>query len=351
MLHFKKELSRHVVKLQELSNSGDPHAQKRLKNVRTKLAQLDKIVPYLGKYISVNRQAEMQTIAVLKESCTVELQKLSQGKTVSKSTSESISEQASTQVDGNLVSLPVPHEQPAKENMTAQGIPPPENPYASLSELRKDTSNTVKLRTNYAELDFHKIRGSENIRPPSVKYSEVRIDSMGIGRVLPDQTPAKSDVVAKLLSEAAKEPMTPEIDSAAVEYDSSLHDVTITPENVTDSLEVAVDGQAHSATPATTNRQDELISADHTSDILQQDLSPPPPPKRVDSISADRSKNKSPPPVSRKPASRQSLTSNQQTKDMDQADDSQMISGNEKVTSSTPLQGVPSVMQRIKVYY
>jgi len=76
LLHFKRELSRLTVKLQEMASTGDKHAEKRLKAVRVKLQQTEKIIPYIGKYIMVNRQAEIQTVAILKETCTVDLHKL-----------------------------------------------------------------------------------------------------------------------------------------------------------------------------------------------------------------------------------------------------------------------------------
>lgn len=197
LLHFKKELSRHVVKIQELCNSGDPHALKRLKSIRTKLLQLDKIVPYLGKYISVNRQAEMQTIAVLKESCTVEVQKLSQS--VGKPMESKVGNSSLDHCDSAKPSL-----SPVLPSQIG------ESPYASLTEVKQEA---VKLRSNYAELDFQKIRSSESLRPPSVKYSEVRIDSFGIGRIakLHDITPGDDD---------------------SVECCSSQHDATLTPENM-----------------------------------------------------------------------------------------------------------------------
>ena len=81
LMHFKRELSQTTGKLQELADKGDEHAIKRLKSVRVKLQQIDKILPYIGKYIMVNRQAEIQTVAILKESCTVNLQRLKGGAT------------------------------------------------------------------------------------------------------------------------------------------------------------------------------------------------------------------------------------------------------------------------------
>lgn len=79
LIHFKKELSRHLTKLQQLSNEGNPQATRRVKEVRTKLTQVNKILPYLSKYVAVNRQAEIQTVAVLKERCNVELTEWQKG--------------------------------------------------------------------------------------------------------------------------------------------------------------------------------------------------------------------------------------------------------------------------------
>lgn len=76
LLHFKRELSHLTSKLQEMADKGDEHAMKRLKNLHIKLQQIEKIIPYIGKYIMVNRQAEIQTVAILKESCAVEIQRL-----------------------------------------------------------------------------------------------------------------------------------------------------------------------------------------------------------------------------------------------------------------------------------
>ena len=249
LLHFKKELSRHVVKLQALSSSGDPHAQKRLKNIRTKLAQLDKIVPYLGKYITVNRQAEMQTIAVLKESCTVELQKLSQVKPIQKSKPihETDSSKSSDFPD-STIPVPLPPSVLPSHELSCD-----ENPYASLSEVRQEPSSTgIKFHSNYAELDFQKIRCSENMRPPSVKYSEVQIDALGIGRVPPP-------VVSPLTTTQSDE--------------SLIHDTTLTHENAN----LLVTADVANTSDLTTSQSENLSPFDH-------EVSPPSPPLRVDSI-------------------------------------------------------------------
>lgn len=322
------------MKLQELSNSGDPHAQKRLKNVRTKLAQLDKIVPYLGKYISVNRQAELQTIAVLKESCTMELQKFSQSSSTSSTTklelgTMSVSDNASASdaVDSNAKSSSC-EELPQVMQLCD------ENPYASLSEV-KNEGPTIKLRSNYAELDFQKIRSTDNIRPPSVQYSEVRIDSSGLGRVVCDDVSSK-DVGISLPTAAVQEHLS--VMDDCVEQDSSVHDTTLTPENAVTFLKDSFDKATDSGRMELSTSKDQAT----TSGLMSsRNLSPPPaPPQRIDSIAAEKPKTRSPPPVSKKPTSRQLVTSEPCTSTSD---------NNQRILESDALTGMPSVMDRIKV--
>ena len=106
LIHFKKELSRHLTKLQQLANEGNPPAAKRVKEVRTKLLQVNKILPYLNKYIAVNRQAELQTVAVLKERCNVELLELQKGGSRPSSAKKSASSPSKTQASsGSSVSV------------------------------------------------------------------------------------------------------------------------------------------------------------------------------------------------------------------------------------------------------
>lgn len=303
LLHFKKELSRHVVKLQELSHSGDPHAAKRLKSIRTKLIQLDKIVPYLGKYISVNRQAEMQTIAVLKESCTVELQKLSQSMKdkpthiIAESTLSSHSDYS----DSAVPSLsPSQFDPPDKQ--------PDENPYASLTEIKQQANNsTVKLRSNYAELDFQKIHATESLRPVSVKYSEVRIDSLGIGRI-------ENNEVEVNIQPSASPPME------IAECDTSC----LGTENVSLATNI-------------TDHEFQTITEQEQSSTLKR----------------------SPPPVAKKPISpvhklSQHSSFNQETIPgfdtvIDQNTEIQRVVSSTGHNVVLPLQGIPSVMDRIKV--
>lgn len=177
LLHFKKELSRHITKLNELSSDGNEHARKRLREVKLKIAQIDKVVPYLEKYVSVNRQAELQTISVLKESCTMELRQhgnvpspvgfKADSRIVRKTSTVTTSEVNVTPTEGtpNSISTHMDH-------------PPIENPYATLSDAKKEAVEAcTKVQSNYAELNFYACKKPAAIRPPSVNYVEVQIVS------------------------------------------------------------------------------------------------------------------------------------------------------------------------------
>lgn len=76
MQKLKEMFNNHMAKLQEKAEAGDQLAQKKLQELKVKLHQIDKVLPYLQKYVQVNQQAEMQTMAILKESCTEEIHKL-----------------------------------------------------------------------------------------------------------------------------------------------------------------------------------------------------------------------------------------------------------------------------------
>ena len=269
LLHFKKELSRHIVKLVELANGGDPQATKRLKNIRVKLQQLDKIVPYLSKYINVNRQAEMQTVAVLKESCTMELRQLTSGgrspakealkpsprghrgtSPLSKSLkTEGIKEEEDENLEQEDDEERVADSAVVKENGEAamatngdhrnevegEGVAASavvvarveeENPYASLSEIRNQSAEDErKPMSNYAELHFSQSGGAAKVRPPSVNYSEVKINPSGRNMIL---TP---DTVAELYEEDRQ--MEQQCSTIIEESPdcSSVQDTTLTPES------------------------------------------------------------------------------------------------------------------------
>ena len=219
LVHIKKELSRHVIKLQELADSGDTHAQKRFKDIRIKLQQVDKVLPYLAKYVTVNRQAEMQTVAVLKESCTVECQQLTRSVLDTSLGLDSSKAQFSADQqhrhpgngsdsacvvtsnrESNKVHPAEVNSSPIMESSgshpeecvdsslstalekkeTDEGIPvdqhTEESPYASLSSVRPQPP-TAPSR-NYAQLDFSQAGGPSVLRPPSVNYAQVDIDPL-----------------------------------------------------------------------------------------------------------------------------------------------------------------------------
>ena len=56
----KDELSRCIAKLEEKAHSGDSQALLKIKNAEVRIQQVAKILPYLSKYIQVNKQAELQ---------------------------------------------------------------------------------------------------------------------------------------------------------------------------------------------------------------------------------------------------------------------------------------------------
>lgn len=330
LLHFKKELSRHVLKLQDLSSSGNPHAQKRLRNIRSKLVQLDKVVPYLGKYVNVNRQAEMQTIAILKESCTMELQKLSQGERENKDGIKVFNKRPEKSLLRNPTALPTQHDshfdnasQPAAAIRDISSLT--ENPYASLTEIQKEAAVNGPKRSNYAELDFHTIRTIDNIRPPSVKYSEVKIDSLGMGKIQSEQFYSGS-----LPSVTVQRNISQEKD------DGSICDATLTPENASLLNNLSSSNMNGNETP----------TAAPTERTHNSESSPPNPSHRIDSIS------KQPPPVSKKPSSWQSPSHTV----FEHSDGSQKHGNpDEQVVSSSVsintvlFGGTTSVMDRIKV--
>ncbi len=71
---LKEKFLEHIERLKGANETET--SQKKMKEMQVKLSQIDKILPYLEKYMQANRQAEMQTLAVLKEGCTVKLQEL-----------------------------------------------------------------------------------------------------------------------------------------------------------------------------------------------------------------------------------------------------------------------------------
>lgn len=75
----KDELNRCIAKFEEKVHSGDNQALLKIKDAEVRIQQVAKILPYLSKYIQFNKKAELQTVAILRESCMVELNKLENG--------------------------------------------------------------------------------------------------------------------------------------------------------------------------------------------------------------------------------------------------------------------------------
>lgn len=264
LLHFKKELSRHVVKLQELADSGETSAQRRLADVRKKLQQVDKIVPYLGKYISVNRQAELQTVAVLKESCTVDIQKMARSPSKSNERETSAQREPVSVLRSSMKHFGKEHTDSEEAKMVESNSESPEtespetsqaaklveeNPYASLSEV-KPQMEKAKVKSNYAQLDFSRVPSpGGTLRPPSVNYAEVKIGTFGKGIIIDgaptlvaQSTSPKIATVKEISTEPSESaggqplPTAGEIDSHSppqfnAQEESSVQDTTLTPEN------------------------------------------------------------------------------------------------------------------------
>ena len=285
LLHFKKELSKHIVKLQELADSGEASARKRLDDVRKKVQQVDKIVPYLTKYIAVNRQAEMQTVAVLKESCTVEIQKMAKNSipetSTPKESRKSGGRGSKEQTDDAGGATPTP----------AKLV---ENPYASLSEVMPQVTQ-AKARSNYAQLDFSRINSpGGSVRPPSVNYAEVAIGTGGRGVIVTPRIAAQDSSVPE--EQASEEPGDQSHDST-----SGSHDTTLTPENaaiLTPSTPSVLETVREVATPPLSPITNELPAPSEQppevpSPPSEQLPAIPPPPTEPSEI---------PPPVEQPPA-------------------------------------------------
>lgn len=377
LLHFKKELSRHLVKLGELSTSGNEHARKRLKNIKMKIVQIDKIVPYLEKYVSVNRQAEMQTIAVLKESCTMELQQHSH----STSAKDPPSTKSATTVDTvNVVVNNLSENNPssflqpdsslvpqldtcAEGSSTSHGIIN-ENPYASLSEVRKEVANScLKARSNYAELNFPPTQKTTAIRPPSVNYSEVRIIP-NCKSMLGSSDNCRSTEMELENTSPHIQQLDPNFDMPFESHESeatlSPHDTTITPEcaaYISDDLaeqtvtEISISDKVGESQEAGTSTL-AVSSCDHPniadiSTSTKKNSAPPTPPPRIDSVQVR--KHMSQCLVSPTPEQVDLSPSNTQVECSRPRNTKEAVNCTSNSEGLGTMEGVPSVMDRIKV--
>lgn len=73
---LKDKFIEHIEKLKIAAPNESGTSQKKKKDMEVKLTQIGKILPYLEKYMQANKQAELQTLAILKEGCTMKLQQL-----------------------------------------------------------------------------------------------------------------------------------------------------------------------------------------------------------------------------------------------------------------------------------
>ena len=78
-MYIQRELDKHSKVLSERAQTGDDLAKNTWQVVLTKMNQIDQVLPYLEKCIKVNRQAELQTIAVLQKRKAEELKALEGG--------------------------------------------------------------------------------------------------------------------------------------------------------------------------------------------------------------------------------------------------------------------------------
>ena len=366
MLHVKRELSRHTTKLQELANKGDAHAQRKLKEVKLKLQQVDKIIPYLGKYIAVNRQAELQTVAILKESCAVDVQKLrgsvKSGKeavaetqevsysstngtstSIQDDTSESTitvtshsvqngksdpdSQTASLQdkqqaiPEGNSQDVestakPVVTDKLISKNIhdvaTPAGTYETESPYAPLSAVRPAAlvfSNSGPSR-DYARLDFSHVTTASAVRQPSVNYAQVNIDFLTGAPVIVDSNKSikpqsgTSDVSSAV---ANKNQHLPVKNS---EHTDSAHNSEAAPHEHQDLEDTLTPENATSCAFSRTPPLSPIRSLPGETSAISTELHSASP--VITAVKQLQSPKKAPPLVAKKPSVRQSTPTHQQ---------------------------------------
>ena len=232
------------MKLQELADSGETNAQRRLTDVRKKLQQVDKIVPYLSKYISVNRQAELQTVAVLKESCTMDIQKMARSPSksnVRETSTKHVGKEHTDAEEAKMIEL-------NSEDVEVAKLVD-ENPYASLSEVKPQVEQ-AKTRSNYAQLDFSRVPSGGSLRPPSVKYAEVKIGTFGKGITIDGVVPASSLVTH------TDQSTSPKI--------ATVKEVSVEPSESAGGQSLPPHGELAPPTPPETNTQEESSVQDTT---------------------------------------------------------------------------------------
>ena len=159
----KDELSRCIAKLEEKVHLGDNQALVKIKDAELRIQQVAKILPYLSKYIQVNKQAELQTVAILRESCRVELSRVQNGSLKSSSDSTGLLQTVSSSPCSSNGQIPITEQ--------SFGVQP-----ASAGDSRQ--IKVLSTVGNYARVEFV----SSNSPQPQLKSVDyAKIDKSLLG--------------------------------------------------------------------------------------------------------------------------------------------------------------------------
>ena len=134
------------------------------------MKQVTKVLPYLAKYVTVNKQAEIQTVAILKESCNVQLQKLEKKLQAVDDSAPALSKMAVSGRGWESVDSSATH--PVLEKIAEQNTP---ESSPMLNKKFTISPNSSK-HSNYVQLDFSQPPNRASERPSSVDYSRVEFN-------------------------------------------------------------------------------------------------------------------------------------------------------------------------------
>ncbi len=225
---LKEKFLEHIERLKTSPNETET-SQKKMKEMEVKFAQISKILPYLEKYMQANRQAEMQTLAILKEGCTVKLQQL-ESRYRTRSSSMSVGpqigklerrmsmpadtrtspgsskrlkkivkekqvtvEETQSEIADTSTTLSQPEEKTTNE--TSQRTDPAfleEPAYAEVGHMQKKHSREPSLPENYVKLQLNQHATSTINQSPGggVEYSTVQVNPKNRpAPSVPDNTP------------------------------------------------------------------------------------------------------------------------------------------------------------------
>ena len=179
-----------------MESSQNPSDLKKVQEMKVKLKQVSKILPYLEKYIAVNRQAEVQTLAVLRESCVVKLRELDTeyGRSVAVST-KTTDRQARLEKAQSLPSYKTKKRQlPQAEETDAVGqdiserlspIPDtlmPEVPTREVDLYEEPAYapiQPIKTKQKLSDEHYTKLEPNKDRTPPTEQYAELEFKHSG----------------------------------------------------------------------------------------------------------------------------------------------------------------------------